>query len=114
MDYLFDNNPFPVILFCCSNSKDIPAEFKRVFLEIFDINAPTDLEREKILTWVIEKNDIELEAVDLKKVANKTHGFYFEDLKALVYYAESSFYKKCGDGDRAVLKEEDFEYAIGK
>ncbi|KAL1516916.1 hypothetical protein ABEB36_000748 [Hypothenemus hampei] len=79
---------YPVVLFCCTSSKDIPIELKRAFLEIFDINAPTSEEREQILKWLLEKNDIALKNIDLKAIANKTNGFYFKDLQTLVHYIE--------------------------
>ncbi|CAG9763428.1 unnamed protein product [Ceutorhynchus assimilis] len=88
LDNLFYNNQHPVIVFCCTNSKTIAPELKRMFLEIFEINAPTDSNREKNLQWILEKNAINYNEVDLKLVASKTNGFYFEDLNALVYHAD--------------------------
>ncbi|XP_066148271.1 peroxisomal ATPase PEX6 isoform X2 [Euwallacea fornicatus] len=108
---LFEKKEFPVILFCCSTSKNIPAELKRVFLEIFDIDAPSDTERELILKWLLEKNDIDFQHINLKTVANKTNGFYFEDLKALVYYAESNFHINKRDG-AFCLNDQDMDKAI--
>ncbi|XP_066256260.1 peroxisomal ATPase PEX6 isoform X2 [Euwallacea similis] len=108
---LFEKKKFPVILFCCSTSKNLPAELKRVFLEIFDINAPSNTERELILKWLLEKNDINYEHINLKTVANKTNGFYFEDLKALIYYAENDFHINRRD-DAFGLNDQNMEKAI--
>ncbi|ENN78988.1 hypothetical protein YQE_04539, partial [Dendroctonus ponderosae] len=112
---LFQNNAFPVILFCCTSSKEIPAELKRMFLEIFKIDSPNDTERELILEWILQKNDIELKVgVNLKDVASKTNGFYFEDLSALVYYAENTFHKATRQCSKIALDKDDLEKAVGK
>lgn len=111
---LLENNEFPVILFCCSYSKDLPPQLKQSFLEIFDLDAPSDLERELNLKWLLEVNSFELKAVELSRVANRTHGFYFEDLKMLVFHAESHFYRNNPAGKKVVLCETEFEAAIGE
>lgn len=112
---MFQNNAFPVILFCCTNCKDIPAELKRMFLEIFQIDSPDDTERELMLEWILRKNDIDLGVgVNLKSVASKTNGFYFEDLAALVYYAENNFYKSTRRCPKIALDNDDLAKAIGK
>ncbi|XP_050312238.1 peroxisome assembly factor 2 isoform X2 [Anthonomus grandis grandis] len=104
LEALFQNNPYPVIIFCCTSSKYIPAELKRLFLEAFEVNSPTDVEREENLRWIVEMNDLTANGEVYGKVANKTHGFYFKDLEALVYHAACK-----GEG---VLEEEHFEEAL--
>lgn len=111
---MLENNEFPVILFCCAHSKDLPPQLKQSFLEIFDLDAPSDLERELNLKWLLEVNSFELGSVELRKVANRTHGFYFEDLKMLVYQAEYHFFQNNPAGKTVVLGETEFEAAIGE
>jgi len=54
-----------------------------------------------------------LDGVDLKQVANQVHGFYHEDLKALIYYAEHHFCRmNISKTKRVVLKQEDFQFAV--
>ncbi|XP_060519317.1 peroxisomal ATPase PEX6 isoform X2 [Cylas formicarius] len=105
LEHLFENNEFPVILFCSSEGSNIAPDMKRLFLETFEVNAPTDEERELILRWLLDANSTSSRNVDLKNVANKTHGFYFEDLKALVYHAKRQ-------SNRKALTEDDFQIAI--
>lgn len=84
-------------------------------MEIFDLDAPSDLERELTLKWLLEVNSFELGEVELSKIANRTHGFYFEDLKMLVYQAEYHFFRNNpADGKKVVLCEREFEAAIGE
>lgn len=109
LNILFDNNPYPILLFCCSNKSNTPTELKKLFLETFEISAPDDTQRQLNLKWILEDERLEVD-FDLQKVANKTHGFYFEDTKALVYYAKKNSMEKKGD---EVLKEEHFNEAIG-
>ncbi|KAJ3662141.1 hypothetical protein Zmor_006500 [Zophobas morio] len=90
---LFRNNSFPLVMFCCCNEKCIPGELKRIFLKIFDIKAPNDSEREKILWWILESMNAKTDA-DINGIANKTHGFLFEDLKALAHRAVTEFYSE--------------------
>ena len=80
-------------MFCCCNEKCIPGELKRIFLKIFDIKAPNDSEREKILWWILESMNAKTDA-DINGIANKTHGFLFEDLKALAHRAVTEFYSE--------------------
>ncbi|KAJ8919711.1 hypothetical protein NQ315_006239 [Exocentrus adspersus] len=101
---LFENNPYPVLLFCCSNSKTIPTDLKKLFLETFDVDAPDAMQRKENLRWIIQDRDTNTDA-NLDEVADKTHGFFFEDLKALVYFAER-------DSDGAVVCREGFSSAI--
>lgn len=111
LNTLFQNNTFPVILFACSNSKTVPVDLKKNFLETFEIDAPDAVQREEILTWILEERGAKIEA-DLGEIANKTHGFFFEDLKALVYYAEMDGMKLESDGE-TVVTEVNFLSAIG-
>lgn len=111
LNSLFQNNPFPVILFACSNSKTVPADLKKLFLESFEIDAPDAAQREEILRWILEERGAETEA-DLRGIADKTHGFFFEDLKALTYHAATD--RKMSEGDEDdLITEENFASAIG-
>ncbi|XP_076264418.1 peroxisomal biogenesis factor 6 isoform X1 [Rhynchophorus ferrugineus] len=109
---LFFKNVHPVIVVCCSNSKDISPELKRLFLEIFEINPPSEEEREEILKWILSMNDISVHGLDLKCIANTTHGFYFKDLEALVYYAENNFYQSHQNSESVCLNEDNFQCAL--
>lgn len=109
---LFDKNSFPVIVVCCSNTKEISPDLRRVFLETFEIDAPTDMERELCLEWILKKNDILLKGVDLKNIANKTNGFHIEDLILMVYYSENNFYQNSPKAECVILENDNFQYAI--
>lgn len=109
---LFENSPYPLLLFCCTNDKNIPTDLKKLFLESFDITAPNDTQREENLKWILEDENLRVD-FDLQKVANKIHGFYFEDIKALVYYTKGNFRRKNGVLKEVVLNEEHFADAIG-
>ncbi|KAJ8936011.1 hypothetical protein NQ318_000669 [Aromia moschata] len=111
LDTLFENNPFPVILFCCSNEKNIHANLKKIFLETFEINAPDAKQREEMLEWILEERNVG-SGTNLNDIANKTPGFYFEDLKALVYYAISNSKNVLSEAEKAMLSEENFTKAI--
>ncbi|CAG9816067.1 unnamed protein product [Phaedon cochleariae] len=90
LEILFEKNTFPVLLFCCSNKKDVPTDLKKLFLECFEISAPSDIQREQNMRWILDEKDFRTEA-NLADIANKTHGFYFGDLQALIYYAQKDF-----------------------
>lgn len=86
---LFDANPFPIIVICCCNEKLAAVQLKRVFLETFQVDAPDERQREQLLRWIIlEEHGFDGDVSSLlHEVANKTHGFFYGDLQALVYYA---------------------------
>ncbi|KAG5864634.1 hypothetical protein JTB14_031602 [Gonioctena quinquepunctata] len=111
LKFLLETNPFPVFLFCCSNQKDIPTNLKKLFLETFDIGVPTESQRQLHLRWILEEGDFNTNA-DLSEIANKTHGFLYEDLRALVYYARKELRKTSGSSDTN-LGEKHFMEAIG-
>ncbi|XP_072375630.1 peroxisomal ATPase PEX6 [Diabrotica undecimpunctata] len=111
LNFLFENNTFPVLLFCCSNQKEIPPDLKKLFLQTFDICTPSDLERERHLRWICEERNIETD-IDFSEVANKTHGFVFEDLRALVYYAERNCGRKLCDSKMFKIDVDDFDKAV--
>lgn len=113
LDTLYQNNPYPLLVFCCTNDKNIPTDLKKLFLESFDVIAPNDIQREKNFQWILEDEKL-VANFDLREVANKTHGFYFEDLRALVYYAKRNFVKENGSGKQIILEEPHFSAAIGK
>jgi AAA+ superfamily predicted ATPase len=108
---LFKGNTFPLILFCSSNDKDIPIELKRLFLKTFEIKAPNEQERESILWWIIKTNEIKTD-VDLNNIANKTHGFFFEDLRTLVLHAVTEFHNN-HNNTKSNLPEHYFLQAVG-
>lgn len=110
---LFENNPFPIFVFCCSNDKKLPTDLKKLFLQTFDVTAPNDIQREQNLKWILEDEKLKVD-FDLQKVANKIHGFYFEDIRALVYYAKKKYLEEKGNLKNVVLGEEHFGDAIGK
>jgi peroxin-6 len=107
---LFKGNTFPLILFCSSNDKDIPIELKRLFLKTFEIKAPNEQERESILWWIIKTNEIKTD-VDLNNIANKTHGFFFEDLRTLVLHAVTEFHNN-NNNTKSNLPEHYFLQAV--
>ncbi|KAF5299683.1 hypothetical protein FQA39_LY11478 [Lamprigera yunnana] len=107
LESLFESNAFPLILICSSNTKNVPATLSRQFLEEFEI-APLDgPQRCETLQWIIDCKNVNNKAV-LEEVADKTRGFVFEDLRALVYYAQ----KNCLDGERSVLQQDDFDSGL--
>lgn len=101
-----------MVIFCCSNDKNISIELKRTFLKTFEIKAPNDKEREKILSWILQSKDIKTN-IDLNEISNKTHGFLFEDLKTLVHYAITDFYKTNNLEEKHVPKDYFFQ-ALGE
>ncbi|GJQ78747.1 hypothetical protein Trydic_g2781 [Trypoxylus dichotomus] len=80
------NNDPPIIVVCISHSKEIPPELARVFLEIFEFGAPDRKERAKILEWLLEEQPLKY-TVNIEVICDKTHGFFYGDLVALVYHA---------------------------
>lgn len=85
---MFENNAFPIILFCSSNNDKISARLKREFLEIFEIKPPTKEERIKMLQWLFQYNRINY-MESLEEVAQKTNTFLFEDLNILIRLART-------------------------
>ncbi|KAK9876803.1 hypothetical protein WA026_015041 [Henosepilachna vigintioctopunctata] len=83
LNYLFENNEYPVILFCSSNEESISPKLKRQFVEIIKINALTVQERMRSLEWLLKYNNISYEG-DLQELASRTNVSLFKDLKALV------------------------------
>lgn len=111
---MFANNNYPIILICLANENDIPSDLSRLFLDIFHIKSPNQTERFELLKWIININNIKCD-LNLNDVANKTHGFLYEDLKALVYYAQRSLLRRLVKNNiKAVVNLKDFEIAIGR
>ncbi|XP_056631650.1 peroxisomal ATPase PEX6 isoform X1 [Diorhabda sublineata] len=108
LKFLFENNSYPIVLFCCSNQKDISVNLKHLFLQTFEIKTSTDIQRELNLKWICEEKD-EITDLDFHDLANKTHGFVFEDLKALVYHAEKT--SRCSNNCK-IINMESFIEAI--
>ncbi|EEZ99865.1 Transitional endoplasmic reticulum ATPase TER94-like Protein [Tribolium castaneum] len=108
---LFESNSFPLILICCSSDKNIPIELKRTFLKTFEIKAPNDQEREKILNWILKSQDVTTD-IDMSEIANKTHGFLFEDLQTLVHYAMTDFTNEKKSAERCVVSQDYFFRAL--
>lgn len=100
LDLLFSSTEQPIILICVSNSKELPSDLGRMFLETIKINAPSQEERELLLSWILANESLTSDYV--KDIAAKTHGFLFEDLKALVHFANG----------RQVVTANDFESAL--
>ncbi|KAI4472046.1 aaa-family atpase [Holotrichia oblita] len=106
------NNDPPLIVICISNSKDVPAELSRIFLEVFEFGAPDQDEGAKILEWMLEERALESD-VDMNEIAGKTHGFFYGDLAALVYYAHKNGFENRTTGLLSLIKD-DFDVALGK
>ncbi|KAI4472009.1 aaa-family atpase [Holotrichia oblita] len=106
------NNDPPLIVICISNSKDVPAELSRIFLEVFEFGAPDQDDRAKILEWMLEERALESD-VDMNEIAGKTHGFFYGDLAALVYYAHKNGFENRTTGLLSLIKD-DFDVALGK
>lgn len=62
-------------------------------MKIFELKSPTESERGSILEWFFQTLCIEINC-DLNKIANRTHGFLFEDLKTLIDFALIDFYRE--------------------
>ncbi|KAF2904257.1 hypothetical protein ILUMI_01922 [Ignelater luminosus] len=105
LDSLFQNNSFPLILICVSNSKEIPSELTRAFLEIFTIKSPDDNQRVQMLNWILKSRNLE-NCANLTEIAQKTHGFLFEDFKALIYHAQKD------SSDNCLLNKDNFDHAL--
>lgn len=93
------NNKFLIMVFCCTNDKSIPVELRRIFLKTFEIKAPSELDRGQMLQWILEDLKVPSTSVNLNNFANKTHGFLFEDLKALVQSALCELHQNNYDYD---------------
>lgn len=110
---MFTNNNYPIILICLANANDIPSDLSRLFLDVFHINPPNQTERFELLKWIINFNNIKCD-LNLNDVASKTHGFLYEDLKALIYYAQRNLCRRLVKNNiKAVVNLKDFENAIG-
>lgn len=94
---LFKSNNFPVIVICISNKKEIHSDLKRIFLKIFDIDAPSVTQREQILQWLLNRKHLNIRG-DLNEIASKCHGFYYGDLEALVFHALKMNFTEWFDG----------------
>lgn len=80
-----------------------------MFLKILDIEAPTVIQREQILLWLLKSKNIQIEG-DLNVIASKCHGLYYEDLEALVFHALKMSYS---DGFEGFINEKYFFKALG-
>ncbi|XP_071053095.1 peroxisomal ATPase PEX6 isoform X2 [Onthophagus taurus] len=98
----------PVILICLSNSKDLQPDCSRIFLETFDFGSLNQEERCSVLEWLIKVQFGIQKDVDCNDISGKTHGFLFEDLKALVYYSYKNAYEK----NRNEMISDDFYKAL--
>lgn len=109
MQNLFKSNDHPVIVVCISNQRKIHSDLKRTFLRIIDIRAPTPQEREGMLRWLLQYKGFNIKG-DLLAVASKCHGFYYEDLEALVFHALKMKYS---NGFEGFIEEDYFFKALG-
>ncbi|KAK4873529.1 hypothetical protein RN001_015558 [Aquatica leii] len=107
IESLFELNSYPLILICVSNSKEVPVQLSRDFLEVFEVSTPGTQQRYENLAWILRLQNLKHE-VHLENVAEKTHGFLFEDLRALTFFAQ----KCCLDEKREVLVHADFDNAL--
>ncbi|KAF5297408.1 hypothetical protein FQR65_LT01339 [Abscondita terminalis] len=103
----FEHNSFPLILICASNTKEVPVQLSRDFLEVFDIATPNSAQRSENLTWILSHRNLRHD-IDVESVGERTHGFLFEDLRALTFFAQ----KHCFDDRREILVQADFDHAL--
>lgn len=76
------------------------------------MEVPTQIERAQLLNWILDSKNISI-TTSVQEIAGKTHGFVYEDLKALVFYAEKNWFKEFGESlHNVVLREQDFEFAF--
>ncbi|GLV42680.1 Peroxin 6 [Carabus blaptoides fortunei] len=109
---LFDNNNFPIILMCLSNSKDLASDLSRTFLETFTIDTPNQAQRTSLLRWLARSKNLSSQ-VDLEDIGAKTHGFMMGDLDALLYHAMKHWYLEFGaDNGKICLRSTDLEKAL--
>lgn len=114
IENLYNSNNFPIITLCLSNTTDVHVDFKKMFLTHFNINAPVVQDRLKMLTWLLKSKNLFTNA-DLSAIADKCHGFYFEDLEALVFHAKKLWYQEYSDvSSTPGISEEYFIKALGK
>lgn len=110
---LFDNNNFPIVLLCLSNTKELSSDLTRTFLETFEIEAPTQAERNDLLRWLMLTRHMDSET-PLSKIAAKTHGFLLGDLDALISHAEKNLYVDSDITDSKIcLRKKNFDKALG-
>lgn len=114
IEHLYNSNNFPIITICLSNTKDVHIELKKIFLAHFNISAPLEQDRLKMLTWLLKSKNLLTDA-DLSAVASKCHGLYFEDLEALVFHAKRLWHRKRSKPiSTSTISEDHFLEALGK
>lgn len=115
VDKLLENNSYPILLFCISNAKETSVDASRLFLEVFDFIPPNKNIRFELLKWILNSKNLKTSA-DIEDISNKTHGFVFEDLNTLVYYAQRNYlleYSECNLDRPHLLSDVHFEKALG-
>lgn len=113
IENLFTSNNYPVVVVCISNRKDIHIDLKRRFLAVFNVEIPTQEQRLQILKWLVELKNLDVEG-DLESIANKSYGFCYEDLEALIFYARSYSCDKAKDNSKMKLEEKYLTKALGE
>lgn len=113
IDNLFSSNNYPIIVVCISNKKDIHIDLKRRFLAVFNVEIPTQEQRLQMLKWLVELKNLEVEG-ELESIANKSYGFCYEDLEALIFYARSYSYGESKDTSKMKLEETYLAKALGE
>lgn len=106
---LLTNNDNPIIMIATYNSKIIPATLQRIFLETIVVKPPSEIERQQILKWIFQTNDLYLNNKIIENLSSKTAGFLYEDLKLLV-----TKYMKSVSWNNNVIDENIFDYILGK
>ncbi|CAH1966793.1 unnamed protein product [Acanthoscelides obtectus] len=97
LNVLFENNFRPVLLFCSTSSKTTPFSLKKLFIDTFEVTL-NDTDRKENIRWILEDRGLKTD-MNLEEIENKTKGLVFEDLRALVYYAEVDARKRNNKGN---------------
>lgn len=115
IENLYNSNNFPIITICLSNTRDVHVDLKKMFLAHFNISAPLEQDRVKMLSWLLKYKNITTNNLDVVAVASKCHGFYFEDLETLVFHAKKLWFREYNDSSsRPEISEHHFMKALGK
>lgn len=82
-------------------------------MDTFTIDSPNRQQRENNLKWILDMNMIS-HNVNINEIADKTHGFLFDDLKALMYYAQNDAKFNNNNNSNAIITNENFLKSLGK
>ncbi|XP_044727852.1 peroxisome assembly factor 2, partial [Chrysoperla carnea] len=83
-EILLTNNNYPIILVCNSNDTELNSYLLRMFLQIINIELPTQDQRLELIRWLFKLKNIPHKSIDLENISRRTHSFSFGDLEHLI------------------------------